>query len=937
MKRFLGILSGHTTRHTVVALLLGLGAGRATLAASYYEDALQRFESRDYPGAVIQLKNALKTEPNKLAIQFLLGKALQKNGEVLGAEVAYNEAIKLGISRSEVVIPLAETLMAQGRHRDMLLHPQLQTTSLPVDAQQGLMLLRGAAQSDLGDHKGALETIASARALNDRNAKAWLAEAPIRIRTRQFTEAQQAADRGIALAPNEAEGHYVLGSVWHVQARPDVALASYKKALGFDALHAEALIASAGILLDRGNKAEAQKTLDQLKKAAPNEPRAAYMRSLLAEMNGQPDKVKTALQEVTNLLDPVPVGFVQYRPQLLMLNGLAHYGLGEMSKARQYLEALNKVQPNSPAVRLLARIQLNSGDSVAAIPLLETYLRTAPDDGMALTLLGSAYVAQGKTAKATQILQEALKKQDKAEVRAALGMSLLKGGDTAAAISELETAWRKDPSQVQAGTTLAQLHMDNNRLPMALAIVKDLIKGQPTNPGLHAMLGDVLLRSGQLTSARQAFDKALKLAPKMAHPALQIARMDIATNQLDAADQRLTALMRDHPKNSDVMAERGRISERRGNPDEALRWLIRAREVSNKKDLRWNLALVELYLRQGKVPQASEEIKLALAKQPDNLNTLLMQARVELAASNTTSARNTLNTATRIAQFNAPMLTAIAQLQLAANDVNGAAYTLSKTESESSNYLPAQVLMAKVEQLQGAADKAMARAKQITTRSPRLAVGYSLQGDLANARGATAEAIAFYRQARAIENNSNTTVALMRALMSLDKTAEALDIGRQRLRQASNDVAVQMTVGELLVRAGRHAEAAPVYRQVLKLDPQNVSALNNVANLHIKLKDLSAARQASEQALKLAPNNPLVIDTLGWVMYLQGQFEQALPLLRDARLRAPGNPEIRYHLAKVLMVTQRKPEARNEAREALRISNQFDGAEDARQIANAAP
>ncbi len=930
-------LGRRTRTLPAILLALSLAAAGPSFAASYYEDALQRFDAKDYPGAVIQLKNALKKEPNKLAIQFLLGKALQKTGDALGAEVAYNEAIKLGISRSEVAIPLGQTLLAQGRHRDMLFHPQLQPQGLPTDTQQSLLLLRASAQSDMGDHRTALETIAAARALNDRSPASWLTETAVRIRTRQFTEALQTAERGIALAPNDAEGHYVRGSVFHAQGLVDQALGSYVRALGLDPMHTETLVAMAGIQLDRKQRDEAGKSLAQLKKAAPDEPRGAYMRSLLAELNGQPDQVTAALQEVTSLLDPVPPGFVQYRPQMLMLNGLAHYGLGEMSKARQYLEALNKIQPNTPVVRLLARIQLNDNSPATAIPLLESYLRNNPDDGMALTLLGSAYIAQGKSAKATQILQEALKKQDKAEIRAALGISLLKSGNPSAALTELESAWRKDPSQVTAGMTLAQLHMEQRRYPQALAVTRDLIKRNPGHAGLQAMQGDILYRSGQASAARQAYEKAIQLDPKASAAALQLVRLDIAENRLESAQKSLTAMLREQPRNSDALAEQSRVSSHQGKPDEALRWLIRAREVSGKKDLRWNLALVELYMQQGKLPQAQEEIKLAIEKQPDNLTTLMTQARIELATGNAVAARSTLNNATRLAAYDAPAQTSIAQLQITAGNVPGAAYSLTKALSEQPNHLPARVLMARVEQLQGEPDKAEQRARQIAAEHPKSAIGVGLLADLASARGNLAAATPLYRQARTLENNAATTLALMRALAAQGQVPEALDIGRQRLRQAPSEAPIQLMVADLLGRTGRFPEAIQAYNAMLKLEPLNVEAMNNLANAHLQLRDLPAARQVAEKAQKIAPNNPLVVDTLGWVMYQQGQIEQALPLLRDARLRAPGNAEIRYHLAKVLVATQRKSEASNEAREALKISTNFDGAADAKLIANGTP
>ena len=67
-------------------------------------------------------------------------------------------------------------------------------------------------------------------------------------------------------------------------------------------------------------------------------------------------------------------------------------------------------------------------------------------------------------------------------------------------------------------------------------------------------------------------------------------------------------------------------------------------------------------------------------------------------------------------------------------------------------------------------------------------------------------------------------------------------------------------------------------------------------------------------------------------MLQAGQTDRALQLLRDARLREPGNPEIRYHLAVVLAQTGRKTEAREELEAALKGNPVFESASDAQVL-----
>ena len=144
-------------------LLVLLGSSSAVQAADakaskYYEDALIRYEKKDLDGAVIQLKNALQIDKSMLPVQMLLGKALLQNGDVAAAEVAFLEAIRLGVNRAEVAIPLGQAYMAQGKHRLIFEQPTFNVAGLPGSVQLQLQLLRASASADLGGahpHPGA--------------------------------------------------------------------------------------------------------------------------------------------------------------------------------------------------------------------------------------------------------------------------------------------------------------------------------------------------------------------------------------------------------------------------------------------------------------------------------------------------------------------------------------------------------------------------------------------------------------------------------------------------------------------------------------------------------------------------------------------------------------------------------------------------------------
>lgn len=171
----------------------------------------------------------------------------------------------------------------------------------------------------------------------------------------------------------------------------------------------------------------------------------------------------------------------------------------------------------------------------------------------------------------------------------------------------------------------------------------------------------------------------------------------------------------------------------------------------------------------------------------------------------------------------------------------------------------------------------------------------------------------------------------MRTQAAQGSQKAAIESGEAWLLKNPADAAVRGTMAELLVRSRDFAAARRQYEAILKDSPTDAGALNNLANVLIELKDPGAV-DIAERALKTDPRNPVLLDTAGWASHRAGRADRALQLMRDARLRAPDNPDIRYHLAAVLAQAGRKAEARDELTAALRTGATFATAADARQL-----
>lgn len=897
-------------------------------ASKYYEDALIRYEKNDLDGAVIQLKNALQIDKNMLPVQMLLGKALLQNGDVVAAEVAFLEAIRLGVNRAEVVVPLGQVYMAQGKHRLIFEQATFNVAGLPGAVQLQLQLLRASASADLGDVRSAMKSVEEARAIDNRNPAVWLAEVPIRIRARQFNEAAAAVDRALSLAPEAAEVWYQKGSVAHVSGDLQAALTAYSQAIKAQPGHVETRVARAGLLLDLNRATEAEADLTELGRIAPGEPRAAYLKALLSERNGKSEEARAALKEVTHLIDPVPIDFIRYRTQLLMLNGLAHFGLNELEKAKQYLETFQRQQGNTPASKLLAQIYMGESNVDRAIEVLENYLRENPTDGQAMTLLGSAYLSKGQNAKATALMQQALKSKDNPAHRTVLGLSLIRSGQGGSGLAELEASYKQDATQTQAGVSLVGVYLRTGRAAKAVAVAENLVKQQPDNPSFFNVLGMAKGQAGDLPGAKAAFEQAVKLSDTFVAPKINLARLEIAAKAYDAAAVRLGAILKADEKNTEAMGEMAVLSERRGQQAEAQRWLEKATDIAGPKEVRWGLALSDFHLRHDRPAPALEAVKRVSGKLPDDLTVLLAYAKAQIANRDMVGAKGTLTSATRLADYNPALQVQIALLQLAASNVPGAAYSLEKALSTQPEFLPAQALMAEVDLRRGDPAKAEKRAREIVVKHPKRAIGHSLLGDVAVARNQPAAALEAYRRAHQTEPSSDTLLRLLSAMGNQDGGKPALQLAEQWMKSHPADARIQRALSDGYARTGNFAAAKKAYESLLKLKPDDGAALNNLANVLLRLKDPGAISVA-EQAVARFPGNANAIDTLGWALYLSGQTDKALQLLRDARLRDPTHPEIRFHLATVLAKTGRITEARGELEAALKSGQSFESAGEA--------
>ena len=129
----------------------------------------------------------------------------------------------------------------------------------------------------------------------------------------------------------------------------------------------------------------------------------------------------------------------------------------------------------------------------------------------------------------------------------------------------------------------------------------------------------------------------------------------------------------------------------------------------------------------------------------------------------------------------------------------------------------------------------------------------------------------------------------------------------------------------ILLELDQVSEAIDAYALLAKNSPRDPLILNAYGYvLTNHSNDFKKAEKLIKKAIKLDPENPAIIDSYGWVLFRLGEYDSALKELVKA-YDLYKDPEIAAHIIEVLLVLDRKKEAKIRLTEAqnLFINNKY--------------
>ncbi|MDP8205917.1 MAG: tetratricopeptide repeat protein [Candidatus Electryonea clarkiae] len=163
-------------------------------------------------------------------------------------------------------------------------------------------------------------------------------------------------------------------------------------------------------------------------------------------------------------------------------------------------------------------------------------------------------------------------------------------------------------------------------------------------------------------------------------------------------------------------------------------------------------------------------------------------------------------------------------------------------------------------------------------------------------------------------NNNPESTELLSLSSSVYSQYERFDDAETYLLRAadldSNDISHLINLGFLYHELKRWDDAEKIYIRALAVNNNDALLNNNYAYMLAEIGEkYDVALNHVNIALDSEPDNPSFLDTKGWLLYLLGDYSEAIIFLEKAASSTPDNPEILDHLGEVYFALGSKERA----------------------------
>ena len=231
-------------------------------------------------------------------------------------------------------------------------------------------------------------------------------------------------------------------------------------------------------------------------------------------------------------------------------------------------------------------------------------------------------------------------------------------------------------------------------------------------------------------------------------------------------------------------------------------------------------------------------------------------------------------------------------------------------------------------------EQAVAKLREVIGKHPKHFVAHNLLGELSLADKKFDAAAAEFKTA--IEQNPKWPIPyrnLASAYIASKRSDDAVAILKEGIEKTGGQPLLVTGLASYLEETGQLDSAIEQYEQALKAQPDSQLAANNLAMLLIEYRtDDASKKRARELVTPLRNSNqPAFIDTVGWIEYKLGEYEQAVNFLEKAVDAAPDAGLMHYHLGMAYLAKGNKVGAREHLAKAVDSNQPFKGLDEAKK------
>jgi putative PEP-CTERM system TPR-repeat lipoprotein len=853
-------------------MLFGCSSSDKVLSEQeYLEQAKDSLDQGKYNDAIIQLKNAVKINPNSAEGRYLLGELYVNVGLGSAAEKELQRAGELGVAGDAIVLLMGDALLQQGKADDVIKNYQVKETD-PVQIKLNNSIVLAEAHFQKNDFAAAKEWFTKAQVLSAESERAALGLARIAIVDRDYGRAQSLIDSATGGTGKQSQRAWItLADLKRAQNSPEEIIAAYKQSAELSKSKQDYfyLVAMRGLIteyLQQNNPGKAETELNTLKKSFYKEqfPDNAELNHIRATLAYEQKKYDVAADLAGKVLK-----VDENNPGATLLMGAIRTIQGQSEQAEVHLtKFLSQVPNNIMARKLLAHVQMSRGHSDAAVDTLTPIVKGTTPDSEILALIAGASLRAGEPRKSAEYYQQAIDKNaGNSDLRAGLAQSYVGMGEFEKAIAELNKLKGEEGKFFAAELGIAETRIKEKNYPAALESLKSLEKSDAANPLPVSLQGTVYSLMGNDAKAKAEFQRALKVKPGYGPAARSLALFELRAGNNAAAKQLYESVIKESPKEFAIFYDYAQMEMGAGQYKHAEELLKKAQE-QDKDKTKSAVLLARLNLKQNNPSGALSELRAV--SDTKNAAVLAEMGNAQMMLKEYVNAKNSYKKLTEIERNSALAYYLLYTAQLASGELKEANSSLNTSLQKDGKYIPSLIASVSMALNDNALPTAREKLKKLETLTPASDAVALLKADLAMREQKFPQAITLYGDLYKRNPNADLAQKLGQAYWTNGDKKAALSVLTDAAKQQPKSSKLQYAVATAYQDMGDAAHAIESYKAAIRLDNQNVAALNNLAWL-LKDSDLAKAREYAEKASELAPGNKAVKDTLAEITKRQGR------------------------------------------------------------------